>query len=93
MKRKAWILAALLVLACTTSCKKTRYCRCTTIQNEEVVELGDEFYVIMDGASCEDKAKEFFGWGQVLCTEVSKWEATGEEPKWWQMLFGQNKTD
>lgn len=73
------------------SCKKTRYCRCTTIQNEEVVDLGDDFYTIMDGSSCDDRAREIVGWGQVICTEVSKEEATGEENKWWENLFNNNK--
>lgn len=86
--RKYVILVAALLLLCATSCKKTRYCRCTTIQNEEVVELGDEFYIIEDGSSCSDRAKEIVGWGQVICSEVSEYEATGEKPSWWDNLFG-----
>lgn len=90
--RKKILLFALLMLALTlVSCKKTRYCRCTTIQNEEVVDLGDDFYTIMDGSSCDDRAREIVGWGQVICTEVSKEEATGEENKWWENLFNNNK--
>jgi hypothetical protein len=87
MRKYVIILAALLLLG-ATSCKKTRYCRCTTVQNEEVVELGEDFYVIEDGSSCSDRAREIVGWGQVICTEVSKYEATGEENKWWENLFG-----
>jgi hypothetical protein len=87
MKKLVIILAALTLLF-TASCKKTRYCRCTTIQNDEVVNLGEDFYVIEDGSSCSDRAKEIVGWGQVICTEVSKQEATGEENKWWEDLFG-----
>ena len=87
MRRTMLIVAAMLLL-CTTSCKKTRYCRCTTIQNDEVVNLGEDFYVIEDGSRCADRAKEIVGWGQVICTEVSKAEATGEENKWWEDLFG-----
>lgn len=89
--RRIWIVVALLLFLCTTSCKKTRYCRCTATQNGEVVELGQDFYVILDGSSCSDRAKEFSGWGQVVCTEVSKEEATGEQNKWWENLFNQGK--
>ena len=87
MKKYIILLTAMLLL-CATSCKKTRYCRCTTIQNDEVVNLGEDFYTIEDGSSCSDRAKEIVGWGQVICTEVSKAEATGEENKWWENLFG-----
>lgn len=86
--RKYFVIIMALSLLCFSSCKKTRYCRCTTIQNDEVVNLGEDFYVIEDGSSCSDRAKEIVGWGQVICTEVSKAEATGEENKWWEELFG-----
>lgn len=86
--RKYIVIIVALSFFCFTSCKKTRYCRCTTIQNDEVVNLGEDFYVIEDGSSCSDRAKEIVGWGQVICTEVSKAEATGEENKWWEDLFG-----
>lgn len=86
--RKIVIILSVLTLLCTASCKKTRYCRCTTIQNDEVVNLGEDFYTIEDGSSCSDRAKEIVGWGQVICTEVSKYEATGEEDRWWENLFG-----
>ena len=89
--RKIWMIVAVLLVLCTTSCKKTRYCRCTAMQNNEVVELGDDFYVILDKTSCSDKAREFSGWNQVVCTEVSKEEATGEENKWWERFFNQGK--
>lgn len=91
MKMKLLIMAVMMLVLTAVSCKKTRYCRCTTIQNEEVVDLGDDFYTIMDGSSCDDRAKEIVGWGQVICTEVSKAEATGEENKWWENLFNSNK--
>ena len=90
MKKCLIIVVALLVLA-LPSCKKTRYCRCTTVQNEEVVELGSDFYTIEDGSSCSDRAKEIVGWGQVICSEVSQYEATGENPSWWENLFGGGK--
>ena len=87
MKKCLIIAVALLILA-LPSCKKTRYCRCTTIQNEEVVNLGEDYYTIEDGSSCSDKSKEIVGWGQVICTEVSEQEVTGEESNWWDNLFG-----
>ena len=87
MKKCLIIAIALMVLA-LPSCKKTRYCRCTTIQNDEVVELGSDFYTIQDGSSCADRAKEIVGWGPVLCSEVSEYEATGENPSWWEEWFG-----
>ena len=64
MKKLLIVLLALMVVA-LSSCKKTRYCRCTTIQNEEVVNLGEDYYTIEDGSSCSDKSKEIVGWGQV----------------------------
>lgn len=87
MKRKCLFAVLVFLMLVASSCKKTRYCRCTTVKNEEVVELGDEFYMIEDGSSCSDKAKEIVGWGQVICTEISKAEATGEENHWWENLF------
>ena len=86
MKKLLIVLFALMVVA-LSSCKKTRYCRCTTIQNEEVVNLGEDYYTIEDGSSCSDKSKEIVGWGQVICTEVSEYEVTGQKPNWWQNLF------
>jgi len=86
--RKYIILLTAMLLLCATSCKKTRYCRCTTIQNDEVVNLGEDFYTIEDGSSCSDRAKEIVGWGQVVCSEVSEYEATGENPSWWERIFG-----
>ena len=88
--KKYLIIAVALMLVALPSCKKARYCRCTTVQNEEVVELGNDFYYIQDGTSCADRAKEIVGWGQVICSEVSKYEATGEEPTWWERLFNKN---
>ena len=78
MKMKKFVIVALaLAVLVLPSCKKTRYCRCTTIQNEEVVNLGEEYYTIEDGSSCSDKSKEIEGWGQVICYEVSEYEVTG----------------
>ena len=83
------IAIALMVLA-LPACKKTRYCKCTTIQNGEVYDLGEDYYTIEDGSSCSDRSKEIVGWGQVICTEVSEEEVTGEKPNWWENLFGGN---
>ena len=90
--KKAFVIAVSLVLALAfSSCQKTKYCRCTTVLNDELVELGDDFYTIEDGSDCSDRAREIVGWGQVICTEVSKEEATGEQDKWWENLFNFNK--
>lgn len=86
--KKILIVIIALAIVVLPSCKKTRYCRCTTIQNEEVVNLGEDYYTIEDGSSCSDKSKEIVGWGQVICTEVSESEVTGEETNWWDNLFG-----
>ena len=87
MKKLLFVILALAILV-LPSCKKTRYCRCTTVQNDEVIELGDDFFTIEYGSSCSDRAREIEGWGQVVCTEVSTEEATGEDNKWWENLFG-----
>lgn len=87
-----FVMLALAIVA-LPSCKKTRYCRCTTIQNDEVVNLGEDYYTIEDGSSCNDRSKEIVGWGQVICTEVSEAEVTGEESHWWDFLFGNNNNN
>lgn len=92
MKKILIVILALSVVV-LSSCKKTRYCRCTTIQNEEVVNLGEEYYTIEDGSSCSDKSKEIVGWGQVICTEVSEYEVTGQNPSWWENLFNNNNNN
>jgi hypothetical protein len=86
MKKCLLIVVALLILV-LPSCKKTRYCRCTSIENEEVVNLGEDYYTIEDGSTCADKSREFNGWTQVICVEVSEYEVTGENPSWWENLF------
>lgn len=88
--KKILIIMLVFLVVVLSSCKKTRYCRCTTIQNEEVVNLGEEYYTIEDGSSCSDKSKEIVGWGQVICSEVSEYEVTGENPSWWENLFNNN---
>lgn len=88
--KRCLIGSVVLLMLVLPSCKKTRYCKCTTIQNEEVVELGEDYYTIEDGSSCADRAKEIVGWGQVICAEVSEYEVTGEKPSWWENLFNNN---
>ena len=81
--KKLLIVILALAIVILPSCKKTRYCKCTTIQNQEVVDLGEDY-----GSSCSDKSKEIVGWGQVICTEISEYEATGQEHHWWDDIFG-----
>ncbi len=90
MKKCLLIVVALLILV-LPSCKKTRYCRCTSIENEEVVNLGEDYYTIEDGSTCADKSREFNGWTQVICVEVSEYEVTGENPSWWENLINNFK--
>ena len=52
--------------------------------------MGEDYYTIEDGSSCSDRSKEIVGWGQVICTEVSESEVTGEESHWWENLFHKN---
>ena len=89
--KKTVLMIALAVLALSVaSCKKVRYCKCTSIQNDEVIDLGEDYYYIEDGSTCTDRSREIQGWGQVVCREISKYEATGEENKWWENLFNLN---
>jgi len=92
MKKVLFVILALSVII-LPSCKKTRYCRCTAIINEEVVNLSEEYFTIEDNSSCSDKSKEVDGWPQVICYEVSEYEVTGEKPKWWEDLFGVNNNN
>ena len=89
--KKYFVILLAMALVGLSSCHKTRYCKCTTIINEEVVEVGqpDEYYLIEDGReSCAEKSKEIQGWGQVTCNEVSESEVTGVEHHWWDDIFG-----
>lgn len=94
--KKYFIILLALMLMTLSSCHKTRYCKCTTIINEEVVDVVEngEHYLIEDGRlSCAEKSKQIYGWGQVTCTEISKQEATGVESNWWDDLFGNNNNN
>jgi hypothetical protein len=90
MKKFLFVILALAIVV-LPSCKKTRYCKCTAIINEEVVEFSQEYFTIESNMSCADKSKEISGWPQVICYEVSEYEVTGEKPKWWEEWFGGNK--
>ena len=94
MKKYLVIVFALALLS-LSSCHKTRYCKCTTIINEEVVEVGDgDYYVIEDNReSCADKSKEIDGWGHVTCVEYSESEVNPNAPTWWEELFGLNNNN
>ena len=89
MKKLLFVILAVALMV-LPSCKKTRYCRCTSLIDDEVVNLGEEYYTIEDGSSCSDKTKEINGWPQVICIEVSESEVTGEETNWWEDLFNFN---
>jgi len=86
--KKFLIVILAVAIVVMPSCQKTRYCKCTTIQNQEVVDLGEDYYSIEDDAPCFEKSQEIVGWGQVICTEVSEYEATGQEHHWWNDIFG-----
>ena len=95
MKKYVVILLAMALVG-LSSCHKTRYCKCTTIINEEVVEVVQpyEYYLIEDGReSCAEKAKEIQGWGHVTCNEISEEEATGVEHNWWDDIFGNHNNN
>lgn len=83
MKRNLIILAALLLLA-ATSCTKVKYCQCFAYIDNEDVMLGEDYYM-MEHGTCNDKAKEIVGWGQVTCKEVDM----EEDESWWEQIFNQ----
>ncbi|MCF0200490.1 MAG: hypothetical protein HUK16_03830 [Bacteroidales bacterium] len=82
--KKFLFVIALVSLMAFSSCKKTRYCRCSVIIEDEAVELGEDYYLILDRSTCADRAKEIVGWGRVTCTEVPESEVTGETHNWWE---------
>lgn len=82
--KKFLMAIALVFVVAFSSCNKTRYCRCSVIIDDEAVELGEEYYMILDRSSCDERAKEIEGWGRVTCVEVSEEEVTGEVHHWWE---------
>ena len=83
MKKPLVIAATLLLLACA-SCTKAKYCQCFAYIDNEDVLLGDDYYM-MEHGTCNDKAKEIVGWGQVTCKEVD----VEEDESWFEHLFNQ----
>ena len=87
--KKVLFALALILMVVFPSCKKERYCRCTTIIEDEAVNLGHDetdYYMILDHSSFEEKSKEIVGWGHVTCVEISKEEVTHnpDDKPWWQ---------
>lgn len=82
--KKLLIAMTLIAMFAFSSCNKARYCRCSVIIDDEAVELGEDYYMILDHSSCDERAKEIVGWGHVTCTEVSEEEVTGEPHHWWE---------
>ena len=83
MKKKHIILVGLtLVILAFTSCQKAKYCQCFAYVDNEDVLLGDDYYM-MEHGSCNDKAKEIVGWGQVTCKEVNLNENEGNWFEQW----------
>lgn len=85
MKKGLFIIALLSLTLVFSSCQKTKYCQCFAVVENEDVQLGDDYYMVEHG-TCNDKAKEIVGWGQVTCKEVSLEE---EEGSWFERLFNQ----
>ena len=53
------------------------------VDNEDVM-LGDDYYM-MEHGTCNDKAKEIVGWGQVTCKEVN----VEEDENWFEHIIHQ----
>ena len=94
MKKVSIVISLALILPFVTSCHKAKYCQCTaTCTNQEdvveQVELGDDYYIIETG-TCNDKAKEIIGWGQVICREV---DVDNENDNWFWNLINHNNNN
>ena len=60
----------------------------TVLTEEQIAALNtnnDNLYV-MEHGTCNDKAKEFTGWGQVTCREVDPKDPDGT---WYERIFNQ----
>ncbi len=84
MKKFLLTAAAALVLLAATSCTKVKYCQCFAYIDNEDVLLGDDYYM-MEHGTCNDKAKEIVGWGQVTCKEVD----LEEDESWFEHILNQ----
>ena len=83
MKKKFFIIAFALMTLTFASCQKVKYCQCFAYVDNEDVQLGDDYYM-MEHGTCNDKAKEIVGWGQVTCKEVNLDENEGS---WFEQLI------
>ena len=82
MKKILRLTLMLLLLVAVSSCQKSKYCRCSAVIDNEVVELGEDLFIIEHG-NCSDKAKEIIGWGTVTCVE----EQVEGEQSFWDRIF------
>lgn len=84
MKKSIVIIAFTLLVLAFSSCTKIKYCQCFAYIGNEDVQLGEDYYMIESG-TCNDKAKEIVGWGQVTCKEVD----VEEDESWFESLYNQ----
>ena len=89
MKKILVFLTLSLIATAFSSCHKTKYCQCYAFVNNEDIPLGEDYYMVENG-TCNDKAKEIVGWGNVTCREV---EVEGEEGNWFWNLFNHNNNN
>ncbi len=82
--KKVFLIIIIITMISTTACNRPRYCKCAAVINDEYVELSDDYYMILDHSTCDDKAKEIEGWPNVKCTSVSEEEVTGVPRPWWE---------
>lgn len=83
MKKRILLIIFTVAILAFTSCQKTKYCQCFAYVDNEDVQLGEDYYM-MEHGSCNDKAKEIVGWGQVTCKEVNLNE---DEGNWFQQFI------
>lgn len=83
MKKRIILIAFTMVLLAFSSCQKVKYCQCFAYIDNEDVQLGEDYYMLEHG-TCNDKAKEIVGWGQVTCKEVNLNENEGN---WFQQFI------
>lgn len=84
MKKSIVIIAITLLVLAFSSCKKVKYCQCFAYVDNEDIMLGDDYYM-MEHGTCNDKAKEIVGWGQVTCKEVN----VDDDESWFEHIWNQ----
>ena len=84
MKKRIVIIAFMFLTLAFASCQKVKYCQCFAYIDNEDVMLGEDYYM-MEHGTCNDKAKEIVGWGQVTCKEVN----VEEDETWFEHIFNQ----